>query len=126
MIADTDIAWAAGILDGEGSIGAYTNGNGGRVLSVQVGNTDFRMVQKLHDMFGGCLRETNPCASGRTYWQWKTTSRVAASCLRLVLPYLITKKEQAEVALVFSDTRGSTAREELALRLRDMKKAVTR
>jgi len=124
MFADTDLAWAAGVVDGEGSIGAYTNGASAYVLSLQVGNTDFRMVSKLHDMFGGSLRETNPCASGRTYWQWKINAQKAGEAIRLIMPYLVTKKEQAEVALVFVDARG-VERGELAGQLRDMKKGVT-
>lgn len=124
MFADTDLAWAAGIIDGEGSIGAYTQGNSTNILSVTVGSTDFRMVQKLYDMFGGHLREANPCASGRTFWHWKATAKCATSMLQLVLPYLVTKREQAEVALVFSGTTGRPERQELADKLREMKKAV--
>ena len=57
MISETMKAWAAGIMDGEGSITIKPSGRGEMYLQVLVAiaNTDGRMIDLVGDNWGGCL-----------------------------------------------------------------------
>lgn len=124
MFADTDVAWAAGIMDGEGCIGVYSGGaDAGLRLTVQVGNTDLVMITKLHDMFGGYVSTTMKAnKSGKPYYMWRAASGKGDAVLRQLLPYLVTKRQQAEVALTFCGSSDVTVRQDCAQQLRDLKK----
>jgi hypothetical protein len=101
-LSKLDLAWAGGILDGEGYIGAYAMGNFTR-LKIAVNNTDPRMLLKLYNMFGGRLY-AYPKRKERQVYSWSTQDSHATKVIAQVLPYLVVKKEQAAIALRFSDT----------------------
>jgi len=50
-------AWAAGALDGEGSIGVYVNPDCSSGCKMSVTNTDPRMCLKFAELFGGKVRK---------------------------------------------------------------------
>lgn len=99
-------AWAAGIIDGEGWISVFENRTGNYRLEVGVNNTDPRMCRKLLEMFGGnklvLFKTTNP--KHRPFWKWQLLGRNCKPFLQAVLPYLVCKKDQAEIALCFIET----------------------
>lgn len=99
-----DLAWTAGIFDGEGSIQIYRQGRNGRYsLYVTVGNTDLAMVLTLKRLWAGHVstrRKVTP-TTRRPIHTWAAYSLRAEEVLRAVLPYLVTKRTQAEVALEF-------------------------
>lgn len=103
MITETDLAYAAGIVDGEGSIFGHTpNSGGGNVsIRVSVSMTDFVVPEWLHKKFGGSLSygryDKNP--KYKPYASWTVASRQAETFLDLAIPHLRAKKEQALVAL---------------------------
>lgn len=113
---ETELAWAAGIVDGEGCICIY--GRHGRVskkgvhalqLIVNVTNTDPRMPIKMKEIFGGHLtgsveRRNNP--RRRPCMVWTITGKPAGSALVKMMPYLVVKREQAEVAVAYVGTIG--------------------
>lgn len=115
-----DVAWCAGIVDGEGYIsvttqtervskacGGYPRRPNWR-LEVGVNNTDLRMLRKLQDCFGGnkiqLCSNRNLKPGYKKLYSWKSHGQAARPFLEAILPYLICKKEQAEVALLFIDT----------------------
>lgn len=120
----TDLAYAAGIMDGEGSIGIYANtskkGNPVYRMRVRVNNTDEWLIHWLHQNFGGCIGVTDRGARfGRNWkpaWYWTVSCRPALLFLNMVSPYLRLKKPQAEIAIRFQETRkhskGKKATEE--------------
>lgn len=110
------LAYAAGLIDGEGTINVTMKkgrdradgtrrggGSCGRFheLTIQVSNTDARMIQWLFSQFGGTLnvRDMRKYSNARTQYRWVAHSRLAGTILRAVLPYLVTKKEHAELGL---------------------------
>jgi hypothetical protein len=111
-----ELAWAAGIIDGEGCICVY--GRPGRVgkkgvralaLIINVVNTDPRMPLKMCEIFGGHTgrateRRGNP--RRRPITQWIITGKPAGSVLVAIRPYLIIKAEQADIALAYAETIG--------------------
>lgn len=122
-----DLAWAAGIFDGEGSVGAYTWGESKNLrVSIQVGNTCLLMISKFHDMFGGYVATTKKARkNGQPYYTWRCRSGYQEFFLRSVLPYLVTKREQAEVALTFLGTKDRSVHANCAEQLRFLKKKVS-
>ena len=128
MPSETDLAWAAGIIDGEGCI---TITRAGGQLRVMVANTDLRMLHKLRELFGGNIsRKKTYRAHYKPQWFWQLCAKDAAGALNAMLPYLVTKADQAELGLLSRryigrvGIRGSNdkaALDALACRVRDLK-----
>ena len=108
-----DLAWTAGIIDGEGSIFVMTHKRKDRerilnfILRVSVQSTDPFMTKELKKMFPegaefSVQRDSRPECSDTLKWQLQ--GRKAAQFLRNILPFMRVKKEQAEIAILFQDT----------------------
>ena len=109
-LTETQAAYIAGLLDGEGCISYYnvSNGNGYRGYStrIKVAMTDANPVYWLKDILGcGFITVREREAQYRRVFEWQTKSRVdIADVLEAVFPYLIVKKEQAKLLLNFLRT----------------------
>lgn len=105
---DTDLAWAAGLIDGEGCISlnaVRTRSKSGRLtyeLRVVVNNTDIRLLNRLREVLGvGFICPMKRySARHRPAWQWEVKSRKAETVIRAVLLYLVGKREEAELGLL--------------------------
>lgn len=101
------LAYAAGLIDGEGHIGIVTpqRGKGNHYrLQVEVRNTDARLVKWLHDEFGGSVmyvKRVQP--RHRPVWIWTVQGRKAELFLRSIRPYLIGKAERADVGFALRE-----------------------
>lgn len=100
-----DIGWTAGIIDGEGSVSIYPTKhagerNGYRIV-VRVSNTDRRMVEKLSMLWGGSIHITrqNSSLGYRPINVWTVGSKTALFMLKAVVPALVTKRDQARIAI---------------------------
>ena len=100
------LAWAAGIIDGEGCI--YFNkqktkaGKPSFTLKVEVVQLDPRMPRKLQELFGGNVKykAKRQQPHWRPIYVWYLCSQRAADALADILPWLTVKKEQAEIAIL--------------------------
>lgn len=109
--SSTDLAYAAGLLDGEGCIGIRRRGRRGgkgfrigqRTLAVEVTNTDEGMVRWLHNLFGGSVSYSPASYSlnRKAKWHWHCQANMALRCLDATFPYLKTKWRQAKLARRF-------------------------
>ena len=96
-----DKAYLAGIIDGEGYI-AFTKRN---YLLIKVKMTDFKTIKHLHQITrSGCIYSYNPKISPqkshyKMLYTWQVSFSQALTVLESVIPYLITKKEDALGAL---------------------------
>ena len=105
-----DLAWAACAIDCEGCIGGYRfrSRKGYKwVMKLNVTNTDPRLPRRMQEIFGvGAVskarRDKRP--NMRPSFEWSARNRGIEYILRAVLPYLVIKREQAEVALAIIDT----------------------
>ncbi len=95
------IAYLAGIIDGEGCISF-----GGRLkkkyvtVTLQITNTNRTLIDWLSENLGGSIYERRDIRPNRKQsWLWSCAGRRATEIIRTVSPYLIVKKEQAEVVL---------------------------
>jgi hypothetical protein len=110
MIAD--YAYAAGIIDGEGTIHIQKRmrpkrcKNPAYSLIVSAVNTDKPLIDWLQKKFGGnhTAKRLPPNDRRRPYWEWRRTGKAAAQILEKILPYLKQKREKAILGLKFQMT----------------------
>lgn len=105
------LAYAAGIIDGEGSISLTWNATrltkSGRpstapMLYLQMSNTHRGVVEWFLETFGvgtvtTTYRPKRP--NHRTAFGWKVRNKAACAVLEMLLPFLIIKKAQAELGI---------------------------
>ena len=100
MKQKVQFAYAAGILDGEGCFSIVKQGNS-YLPRIQVVMTNQKPLNKLVGLFGGSLVQTKMAENGNKIPYHYTASGKNANRLILsALPYLLEKKEQAEMLLV--------------------------
>ena len=119
MIKDTDIAYCAGLIDGEGYIGikktpAYTcqeRQTPGYIARLQMRMVDEGAIRFMAETFGGWYyKEKTHLAKGRPLYCYQATHRDAERILRIVLPYLRVKQEAAKTVLSLRDLQSDSAK----------------
>ena len=134
-LTETQLAYVAGIIDGEGCIRVNRQGANRPVVRVHVTNTSKLLVSTLEEWFGGYVwsEDKSYIPNAKLRYVWEVSAIQAEEFLRLVEPYLLLKKEQARIALQIRETmvrRGRTPvapdvlarRETLAAELRKLNK----
>ena len=108
---DLELAYAAGIIDGEGTIGIVRASPKGRAktpsvyVQVTLANLNEWLVRWVHSEFGGCICEGKRL--GRPpIWRWTITHKRAIAFIAKIVPYLKIKKAQGLVAIEFQKTKG--------------------
>lgn len=103
----TKIAYAAGFFDGEGHIRIQRHSSrGSYMLSVSaVQATEFPLPLFV-ELFGGTIkRRLLPYRNTiRQLFTWQVSSKAAENALKLMMPYLIAKLDEAQLALEFRST----------------------
>ncbi len=131
----TDLAYVAGLFDGEGCIQIIkTNGKGRGLYNLRCSleMTNEGLPRLLQVCFGGGCRRRNLPSPRQNQWEWTTLSRMAYSFLKAIYPYLRLKKSEADVAIEFQEAMHTSPKrlteKELAIReaqrilLSDLKK----
>ena len=110
-----DLAYAAGIMDGEGTIGVtelspgYESGNRKRRRKspsfrdyIAVVMSDPLVPMWLSSTFGGAVYEYPPRKPNhKPTYHWRLSGQKAAEFCGLLLPYLRLKHEQAKLVIAF-------------------------
>lgn len=101
-------AYAAGIVDGEGTIGIWKearskNSSGYRYrVALEVSNTKEQLIDWLAAQFGGFkAKVANETDNHKPLWKWRCTTSEVPRVLSLIEPYLVIKKEQAGLVKQF-------------------------
>ena len=131
-ITQSDLAYAAGLFDGEGCVNIYhckarKNGPLHHVLRTTVAMTDRATIEWLRSKFGGPIHSTHHYPRHRELWVWALNAKKAGRFLQLIRPYLKTKATECWLALEYlaqrtlyrggrQGGRGRLPAEELALR----------
>jgi hypothetical protein len=106
-----EVAYTAGFFDGEGcvSIARYLKrGRPYHCLAIIFTNTDFQVLEWLHRRWGGYLsKPTHLDPRWRPCRNLRLSAGPALPLLRAMLPYLIVKKSQVEIALEFIDAKSA-------------------
>mgnify|MGYP001573491174 CR=1 FL=1 len=101
------LAYAAGIIDGEGCIRIVTRKprcgrSTSHSLMLQVAQKDGILMDWLYGNFGGMVYMKNKKTDGTDWiYEWRVMESKAESVLKQVLPFLTVKKPQAELGLRF-------------------------
>jgi hypothetical protein len=101
-----DLAYLAGIIDGEGSFALHYSKSRSRMhVQLQIGNTDLRLMDWIRTKFGGSVTpERRTSSKWKLMFRWVAQSDTLSHLTRAVLPYLIVKRQQAELLLAFRAT----------------------
>jgi hypothetical protein len=98
----------AGFADGEGCIhiGKAVNKRAGREyihyqLTFHVSQKTQASVARFRDAFGGTLGIEY--RKGKPYWYWRASGTAASEALKQLLPFIFTKRVEAENAIAFQD-----------------------
>ena len=110
---ETDLAYLAGILDGEGCIHIKKNKRKDcpkgvqYQLGVSVRMSSENICRLYQTFFGGRIYQ---CKKYKSYhkqlWQWIVTACQASDFLKAVSPYLVEKKEEALLGLKFQSAKS--------------------
>lgn len=102
----TALAYAAGLIDGEGCIYGLCKMRGSKlntIVRVSVLMCSKSTVEWLRDNFGGSFYTLPTRANRPDRFLWQVACSHVVPVLRAILPYLIEKRAQAEVALRLAD-----------------------
>lgn len=111
-------AYMAGIIDGEGSIcvfpyyGVYHKNHSYLRYrpALSVSNTSSALMDWIVEHFGGSIatvkrnRDLVSPGKWKKCYHWQITHKLAAAVVRVILPFLVIKKRQAELFLTFMET----------------------
>ena len=115
---DTDLAYIAGLLDGEGTIGINKNVDKRNRktptihyrLHIAIVNSDAGIIRWLNEIFPASHWFCSDRRGQKPIYRWYVYSRKAYEFLQMVSPYLKIKKAQADLAIGFCEAKTSYAR----------------
>lgn len=105
---ETDIAYIAGLMDGEAYIGIKRSKpykcqglhNPAYHARIQIRMVDEPAIKFIADNLGGkYYKEKSHSGGGRVLYCWQASDKLAAEIISIVLPYLRVKRKQAETVL---------------------------
>ncbi len=110
---DTDLAWSAGLIDGEGCIRIskveHTKKSTTYDLWLTVGMCHKESIIKLYDIFEfGSLRVDNSPSRKTPLWVWQCSTHDTVKVLKQIMPWLTCKRKEAELALDFVIMKSET------------------
>ena len=138
---ENTLSYVAGIIDGEGCIGiniTHVNGRHGQIydhmmLRVEVASTSRKLIDFLLNEFGGQFN-AGKRPNRKPYYKWTVAALQGEKFLRLIYPYLLIKRDQAEIVFKFRATTKTPGQklsvDEVAFRrkcyeeLRNLKRAI--
>jgi len=96
----TDIAWAAGIFEGEGAVRITPQGTRNMAsLWVSVTSTDPDLLQPLRDWFGGSVSKPVLREGRKPYQTWTIVARQAETFLGTIYPFTRVARIRAKIQL---------------------------
>ena len=92
MASEAELAWAAGLFEGEGSIGIDRRTSRHGSLRLQIGMCDEEVLCRFKDVVGignvtGPYQHKGGVEKGWSpFWAWSITGRRAEACIELLRP----------------------------------------
>lgn len=104
----SDLAYAAGLFDGEGCVAIYQRKNQSTFF-IDIANTDRRPLRWLVDTFGGriCRGHGSDRPGRRQCFKWYLMNSQAAIFLAAIRQFTKIKSEQIDLAQEFALTKGT-------------------
>lgn len=110
----TERSWLACAIDGEGSISLHgeKKPTKGLHIALIISNTNLSFAKKAREITGVGTIRTDYRKGRKPIHRWNVQSNfIARKILVQILPYLIIKKELAELAIAYATSRIKTVRE---------------
>lgn len=109
---DAELAYAAGLFDGEGSISLVRqNNNRSHSPQVSVASNDCEVLGWLQKRFGGSIVTKQPRKPTHSVsYDWRLTDRRALTFLQLIRPYLVIERKIRRIDLLLNDYVACTPR----------------
>ena len=110
------LEYIAGFFDGEGSIGVYYSKKTQDKFHLRTQLTQNQskksdlLMRSLVGRFQGNVSE-QITLSGNVKYNWQLNSDLAATFLEAIMPYLLFKKDQAEIAIAWQKQRPKPTRD---------------
>ena len=111
------LAYLAGIIDGEGSIGieklspTATRKKTYYIARLCIINTDISLIHWINDNFSdGSWHERKVPLNHKRCYRWHIFGKNLEFLLKALLPYLIIKQQHAKIVLEFRKTTGKTGK----------------
>lgn len=122
----TKIAYIAGFFDGEGCIRIKeaNKGENSFYIIAHLTNSYRPTLDQVQELFGGAIRKQEKTPN-KTIYNWCASSSEAMDFLKVIHPFLREKQKQAELAIVFHDTKSALSgveKRKMAKRISDMKR----
>lgn len=107
-----NLAWAAGVFEGEGSVGAYITPDGRLSMRLSVTQRGREMVERVQAMFGGTVRKT-----GESIYRVEVCGNEAYIMARLLMQYTTSTSKRIQLSLyrVLARTVRAQTKTRLAL-----------
>ena len=108
---EIDLAYAAGIIDGEGYIGIIQlnrnkfNEMPRYQMRLTVSMATLAVPAWLHNTFGGSFYIFNSPCRKKPLQAWRVDSDKALAVLEIIYPYLKEKQQEAQIAIEFQKMR---------------------
>lgn len=101
---NTDLAWAAGFFEGEGSVDIKKRPDNNYLIRVSVSNCVSAYLHRLISMFGGKAYtrrdiDTRAKTQKRHKWAWEIGADKAYRFLEAILPFMTSRGKIEEVKL---------------------------
>lgn len=88
-----DLAYLAGLVDGEGSVGFFSERAGKKVFTIEIKMTSEPLIDWIVSNFGGTKAfRKSKVASWQDQWRWKIRGVAAAQLYIALNPYLKLKR----------------------------------
>lgn len=101
-----DLGYAAGFIDGDGCISIYLRTKSSSLVplfnvQLMANGVDERPLVRLQSLFGGVihLKARNGPLGRRPIYCWVIQGKEAVESISILLPFLVLKREQAELAI---------------------------
>ena len=101
------LAYWAGIVDGEGTINISRDKKNRFRVRLTISNTSLELVELAHLEFqvGSICHENQKPGHWKIGHKWEVNYISAYNIIRLIYPFLIIKKKQAELAMLFYERK---------------------
>ena len=105
MVSTEEVAYFAGLFDGEGHVGIWCHTQGRQYyLQAEITNTHQGIIEQLQNKFAGYIYSMKRYSSNhRPTWGWRLQSRSAFNFLKIIYPYSRIKTQQIELAMKFQE-----------------------
>src|SRR5258708_3608712 len=99
---DAELAYAAAMLDGEGSISVHNNRHGASyTIQVRIGNGKIELMNWLQEKFGGNVQSGN-MKGAKAFYMWYVPQAETYEFLNAIIKFMVIKTRQAKLAMILA------------------------